>query len=221
MGQSTLAILREEEEESQPTESHPRGSKRRLSSEDIVQQITKDTRATTVEPVNKRRAIENVNSVEPTSSDLSQAKTFVKPSSTITDKPRTGAIAGQPDRDPDFLKAIASTKRGKKQEDEFDREFNKLKISKPELNQQDAEEEWNVLEDFGDDSGLRGNFMVIMEMDVYKTESMRPKKVYNTQWSGKPNFKKFKKVRFELIDFTDLTWHRNSSLVVLTPLTSS
>ena len=48
------------------------------------------------------------------------------------------------DTDAAFLQALASTKRGKRREDDFDREFNNLRISKPEIGQDagdDADEE--------------------------------------------------------------------------------
>ena len=106
----------------------------------------------------------------------------------------SGAAAGKPDTDNEFLKAIASTKRGKKTEDVFDREFNKLKISKPEVEKRDPEEEWAVLAEFGDDSGLRGNFMTVVEMDVFRRDGRGQAREPLREWDGKPNYKKFKKV---------------------------
>lgn len=214
MGISSLAILQEEEEEE--TQSHIAGAsqhagrKRRLSSEEDVQmQIIEGSGESPdfVEPVNKRRSVENVNSVVPVDAiaqkTTSRSGGGRKPPSTSTsrrDKDKnTGAPAGQPDTDDAFLKAIASTKRGKKTEDEFDREFNNLRISKPELARRDPEE-WDLLSEFGDDSGLRGNFMVIVQMDVCmrsgSSTALKEKEV-NREWDGKPNFKKFKTVRCE------------------------
>ncbi|KAF9530072.1 hypothetical protein CPB83DRAFT_875297 [Crepidotus variabilis] len=198
-GAFDLDVLREEEEESQAnyvTEPQLRRSKRRLSSEDdVAQQIVAGSRATSTEPANKKRAIERVNSVQTALETPAPIgpQTFVKPSTNSVDKCGTGTATGYPDKDEPFLKAIASTKRGKKYEDDFDREFNKLKISKPELDQRDPEEDWNILADFGDDSGLRGNFMVIVEMEVFRQNSAVTRKGFNAQWNGKPNFKKFKK----------------------------
>lgn len=110
-----------------------------------------------------------------------------------------GAPVGEPDKDAAFLKAVASTKKGKKHEDDFDREFNKLKISKPvvlkEVEVDTApEDQWKVLEDFGDDNGVRGNFMTICEMPVFRERGNRKEREMNPEWQGKPNFKKFKKV---------------------------
>jgi hypothetical protein len=108
-----------------------------------------------------------------------------------------GAAPGKPDKDEAFLKAVASTKRGKKHEDEFDREFNNLRISKPDLQREEAAREWAVLDDFGDDGGVRGNFMVVVEMEVFRKDRARENVVRaggeRMDWEGRPDFKKFKK----------------------------
>ncbi|KAJ3557580.1 hypothetical protein NM688_g1399 [Phlebia brevispora] len=108
------------------------------------------------------------------------------------------SAAGEPDKDEKFLMAVASTKRGRKREDDFDREFNDLRISKPDLQSQyeEAAREWAVLEQFGDDGDIRGNFMVILELDVFKKDD-GPRDALRTvtgrtDWDGRPNFKKFK-----------------------------
>jgi hypothetical protein len=98
------------------------------------------------------------------------------------------------DKDEAFLTAVASKKRGKKTEDEFDREFNKLRISKPDL--QREEQPWTDMGDF-DLPNIRGNFMVIEDLEVYKYSDRYRKAVANdTRDSANtnvPNFKKFKK----------------------------
>ena len=214
MGDSSLTILREEEEETQPvtTETHMhKGIKRRLLSEDDVEmQIGDgdrgDTMSDVAEPSTKRRAVENSNAVSPVPSSeevTAMATSGSKPPSNsgpVKSKTTPGAPPGKPDTDDAFLKAIASTKRGKKNEDEFDREFNKLRLTKPELGRHEPEEEWGVLADFGDDSGLRGNFMVIVEIDPYErggcsagSTGLKPKSI-NCEWDQGPNFKKFKQV---------------------------
>ncbi|KAK7048502.1 putative proline-rich protein [Favolaschia claudopus] len=114
-------------------------------------------------------------------------------------KEGSGAAAGKPDTDDAFLKAIASTKRGKKNEDDFDRDFNKLKISKSDLRGEETDHrpEWELLESFGDETNLRGNFMVIQDLDVFKVgneqQPRRRSAAANPRWEGKPDFKKFKK----------------------------
>ena len=213
---SSMSVLREEEEESQNVvaeTSLQRGQKRRLSSEEdvevqIVDEYRVGTTSDVAKPSNKRRAVENVNAISPVNpnSEVTTTMTRSKPPSTagpIKSAITTGAPPGKPDTDDAFLKAIASTKRGKKNEDDFDREFNKLKLTKPELDRHDPGEEWGVLADFGDDSGLRGNFMVIVEVDPYRRESSAglKEKSINCELDQRPNFKKFKKVSRFWCDF--------------------
>ncbi len=153
-------------------------------------------------PPAKKRAVDNVNAVQclPTTTIQAEDRTRSKPPSTVQpSKSKSGAPLGKPDTDDAFLKAIASTKRGKKNEDEFDREFNKLKISKPELNKENPEDEWKVLETFGDDDSVRGNFMMIVTMEVMGKHGGRTRLTEtNPEWQGKPDFKKFKKVHWGL-----------------------
>lgn len=99
----------------------------------------------------------------------------------------------QLDTDQAFLIAVASRKRGKKGEDNFDREFNKLRISQPDIHGE-QEEDWAVLGDFDDDiRNIRGNFMVVTEVDVYRNGRPREITAVRRDYDGKPNFKKFKK----------------------------
>lgn len=166
----------------------------------------------------KRRAIENVNGVsqttrstsKPPSTRGSQAPPHPQPPpSTPTSKPSStvrkhmqkqstssGAEPGKHDTDAAFLKALASTKKGKKSEDQFDREFNNLRISKPDLQKEEQVKQWTVLEDFGDDGDLRGNFMVIVEMEVPERggRGLRRGEEERMDWVGKPDFKKFRRV---------------------------
>ena len=198
-----LAVLQEEEEESQIGDTNytaPRALKRPLESIDENSETDVAGREASGNAFSaKKRAVENVNAVERSEAPVkppSIRATSKPPSSAIpAKKDKRGAAPGKPDTDAAFLKAIASTKRGKKAEDKFDREFNDLKISKPELEQQqEPEEEWAVLADFGDDTGLRGNFMVVVELDVYKKDKDSQDPVVNHAWVGKQNFKKFQKV---------------------------
>ena len=216
-----LAVLQEEEEESQmgginSNPTPPRVSKRRLESIDENSEMDVVEREASGNA--KKRAIENVNAVERSEGPLKPASTRAAskpPSSAIpAKKDKQGAAPGKPDTDAAFLKAIASTKRGKKAEDKFDREFNNLKISKPELEQQEEpEEEWAVLADFGDDTGLRGNFMVVVELDVYKKDKDSQDSVINHPWAGKPNFKKFKKVLRSFLMYSELSSNISQKVV--------
>ncbi|KAI6022043.1 hypothetical protein EDC04DRAFT_348958 [Pisolithus marmoratus] len=100
---------------------------------------------------------------------------------------------GHLDTDQAFLTAVASKKRGKKGEDDFDREFNKLRISKPDIHRE-QEEDWAVLGDFDDDvRNIRGNFMVVVEMNICGNARSREITAVRRDYEGKPNFKKFKK----------------------------
>jgi hypothetical protein len=201
---ANLSSLREEESQSGVVlTGDQKGTKRPL--EDVNGDIEMgDTTLTSGsgsgESQAKKRAVENVNAVERTLDNTSKsasADAGVKPPSTttITKTSKGGAPPGQPDKDAAFLKAIASTKRGKKVEDEFDRDFNKLKISKPDLVREEPEKEWAILEEFGDETNVRGNFMVVVEMPVFNNgDRVRRKHDGAVEWQGKPNFKRFKKV---------------------------
>jgi len=206
VGASSLAILREEEEEESQLSTAARGLKRRMESvtEDVEMQAVDDelnpSPSEAVEPPPaKKRAVDNLNAVERSAPAVPTSNK--PPSKAVTmDKAKQGAVAGKPDTDAAFLKAIASTKRGKKAEDSFDREFNNLKISKPGLvDNPEPEEEWAVLAEFGDDSGLRGNFMTVVEMDLYRKDDVSARqRTVNHSWDGIPNFKMFKKARIIL-----------------------
>jgi hypothetical protein len=123
------------------------------------------------------------------------------PRATAKSKKATDGGKHVVDKDEAFLTAVASKKRGKKAEDEFDREFNKLRIAKPDL--QRKEQQWTDMGDF-DLPNIRGNFMVIVDLEVYKYSDHYRKAVTNdTRDSANtnvPNFKKFKKVSVMCID---------------------
>ncbi|KAF9005239.1 hypothetical protein BDQ17DRAFT_1240635 [Cyathus striatus] len=197
---TNMSLLREEDEESQSLASVgvlSRGTKRTLDcaeDEDMEVDEAESAGLDTDQPASKKRAVEAVNAVERAAMSeplLPIPLTSSKPACSAV--PSTGAAPGKPDKDAAFLKAIASTKRGKKSEDNFDREFNNLKISKPDLDREERENEWNILADFGDDSGIRGNFMTIVEMPLFRENRNRRNDQSNApQWAGKPNFKKFK-----------------------------
>ncbi|KAG6841643.1 hypothetical protein C0991_008628 [Blastosporella zonata] len=172
-----LSTLREEEEETQGPYVATRGTKRGL--EDIDEDVEMDnTEATAAPSLPKKRAIESVNAVEK-ATGVAAARASSKPPSSTNKKASTsshkaGALPGKPDQDAKFLKAIASTKKGKKVEDDFDRDFNKLKITKPALEREEPEEQWAVVADFGDDKNLRGNFMVVVEMPEQPRDDFGP-----------------------------------------------
>lgn len=113
-----------------------------------------------------------------------------------------GANFGEPDTDKHFLTALTSMKKGKKNEDSFDREFNNLRISKPDTEREVREQEWNLLDGLDDEHNVRGNFMLVVELDVYKKDGSAGKGTLRTDridWEGKPDFKKFRRVCFVCI----------------------
>ncbi|KAI0688219.1 hypothetical protein BC835DRAFT_1419331 [Cytidiella melzeri] len=201
---ASLPVVVEEEEESMnpsgAVSPHPpksRGFKRRNRVDD-----NGDAEMEDAEMPAKRRASDHESSTTQPPSTQSQAPS--KPTSsrpfTNTDvetRRSTGSAPGKPDRDEAFLKAVASTKRGRKTEDSFDREFNDLKISKPDLEREKIKDDWAVLNEMGDDSGLRGNFMVVVEMEVFRREGSARNAMRTAggraDWEGRVDFKKFKK----------------------------
>ncbi|KAJ3810545.1 hypothetical protein F5876DRAFT_41594, partial [Lentinula aff. lateritia] len=204
----TLDAISEDTQDFQTINSSSNGKKRKIAAdnddiisvEEALAPTPSESRSSSVAPPSKKRAIEKVNVVEPSSQ---------KPSFTVKTAKASGALPGKPDTDPVFLKAVTSTKRGKKVEDDFDREFNKLKISRPELDhsKENPEDQWAILDDFSNDRNIRGNFMVIVEMDVYKDRFPDKRAAAkNPEWRGQPNFKKFKRVgsyNLSLIHFND------------------
>ncbi|KAF5378152.1 hypothetical protein D9615_007618 [Tricholomella constricta] len=193
---ANLSILREEEEDTQGSTLESRGTKRTLDDvHEDVEMDDADGDSASGPSLAKKRAVEDINAVDRVASAPKppSARAASKPPSTAAPKAKGGALPGKPDQDTKFLKAIASTKRGKKTEDDFDRDFNKLKISKPELVHEEPEDEWAVLADFGDDTNVRGNFMVVMEMQAYNRGRREKNGETTLEWQGKPNFKKFKR----------------------------
>jgi hypothetical protein len=128
-------------------------------------------------------------------------------------QPKPSSSDNKLDTDESFLKAVNSMKRGKKHEDDFDREFNQLRITKPKKVDTAATAAatttkavpeavaapWDAIDDFGD-VGIRGNFMVVVEMDIQRGTAKpapltRTENTAHPEWTGRLNFKKFKTVR--------------------------
>ena len=213
---NSLSVVPEEEEESvagasvpSETQTRPQGVKRKVreGSEDVETDGRESQR-----PVKRRAEGEGsaqsqmqaaaLDAAMRCSSKAPSLRVFTSvPNDNATQKTMstsTGTVPDMLDQDKAFLKAVASTKRGKKREDEFDREFNNLRISKPDLQREEVEREWAVLDDFGDDRDLKGNFMVVVEMDLFRKDYQRGGIVRaggeRMDWEGRPDFKKFKKV---------------------------
>ena len=239
------SVPEEEQQESVVQTGNLRGTKRGRGAEsgddvDVeMVDITADVAGTgtgtgTVEVVHraKRRALDANSAPPPTGA--SAPVPAPQPGSTQTQgqgkgpaatgtKPTTKGLLSKPsssnnklDTDENFLKAVNSTKRGKKHEDNFDREFNQLRITKPRnVNTagpstalaaatkgipEAVVAPWDAIDDFGD-VGIRGNFMIVVEMDIQRGGSAKPAPPARTndaahpEWMGRPNFKKFKTVR--------------------------
>ena len=131
----------------------------------------------------------------------------------------TKASQTQPDQDENFLKALASTKKGKKREDHYDRDFNELRVARPTQAHMQAAvgieedlEVWNAIEK---DMDIRGNFLLVMQ-EIEPRVPREPEEVGTRHegrpdWVGRPDFKKFKKVSVEVglgIVVTDETYRR-------------
>lgn len=160
-----------------------RGTKRRASTEDAVDcPVSPTSGGENCARPSKRRVVEGA----PRNIAESQSQVH------------EGAKLGEPDTDKHFLTALASMKKGKKNEDSFDREFNNLRISKPDIEREVIEQEWDLLDGLEDERNVRGNFMLVLELEVYKkggvagTGTLRTGRI---DWEGKPDFKKFRKVR--------------------------
>lgn len=150
-------------------------------------------------PPAKKRAVENVNVVDRTSTigdtlSTPASKPLYTSAPFKSKQGPRGAPAGKPDIDVTFLAAVAS-KRAEADEDEDDSDFPKIRIRKEETEQRSPQEEWAVLADFGDDSAPRGNFMVVVELEPYTSgRSKSLTSLPNHCWDRKPDFKKFRKV---------------------------
>jgi hypothetical protein len=100
----------------------------------------------------------------------------------------------QLDKDEKFLQAITKNTRKKAEIDELDKEFNQLRIPKPNTKAK-AKATWeapdySVLQDFDDE--MRGNFIEIVKKDLFRKDVRKDATVVVD--NGRPNFKKFKKV---------------------------
>nr|XP_018266236.1 uncharacterized protein I303_00211 [Kwoniella dejecticola CBS 10117]OBR88394.1 hypothetical protein I303_00211 [Kwoniella dejecticola CBS 10117] len=102
------------------------------------------------------------------------------------------------DKDEAFLQAIKKSTKARAAIDELDKEFNQLRIPKPNGKSAVVKaNEWNasipdyaILNDFDED--MRGNFIQIVRKDLFRKDKAGEKEVPRVD-DGRPNFKKFKK----------------------------
>lgn len=238
------AVPEEQESQSQAQSGDARGTKRgRVDDDDDVEMADGSAEAGTGEQTHlpKRRAVD-ANAVKqsvpatqrkPSSASQHPGSGAVEATVAIRAVKPTSSATNKLDTDENFLKAVNSLKRGKKQEDDFDREFNQLRITNPKAKKkkQDQDQDpivedavrtatttsdaaavfsrpWDGIDDFGD-VGLRGNFMVVVEMEDVRRGSAKPAltarnrdDANSSEWVGKPNFKKFKMVRSFLVSLS-------------------
>lgn len=106
----------------------------------------------------------------------------------------------EPDRDDNFLIALASIKKGKRKEDQFDRDFNSLRIAKPSAESRALDEmdiDQVVWDSLPKDMDLKGDFLVCIGSIVPRPSGeARRHKEGKPEWVGRPDFKKFKKVSY-------------------------
>lgn len=155
------------------------------------------SRARSMAPPSKKRVVSHA---EPGALEIVHEESEATPNA-IAPKPKASQKAKlsmtQPDQDEIFLKALASMKKGKKKEDQFDRDFNSLKIVKPvvdRIDELDVDlETWDHLPK---DMDIRGDFFICVETIVPRQDAQAQKrKEGRPEWVGRPDFKKFKKVR--------------------------
>lgn len=106
-------------------------------------------------------------------------------------------------KDTEFLQAATKARKGAKELDEFDLEFNALKIAKPKTAQApkiygaglfDPSRIYNSVLNL--DSDVTGNFIKIERVNLFRKDKDQQQEVPpDYDWAGRPNFKKFRKVR--------------------------
>ncbi|KAJ9125416.1 hypothetical protein QFC22_000376 [Naganishia vaughanmartiniae] len=104
-------------------------------------------------------------------------------------------------KDTEFLQTVTKARKGAKNLDEFDLEFNALKIARPKKSAPvkvygaglfDASRIYNSVLDL--DTDVTGNFIKIERVNLFRKDKSKDQdRAANQDWGGRPNFKKFKK----------------------------
>ncbi|KAF4565570.1 hypothetical protein EYR40_002363 [Pleurotus pulmonarius] len=171
-----LADVREEEEETQPPVAKPPSAGARGTKRKSPPRSTNDDNST------------GPPADQPRSSKRRQTET------------QSTGTGSQLDQDVAFLKAVASAANQPEADVELDEDFRQLRVA--EEDRENEAKAWAVLEEFGDDSHLRGNFMVVVEMDLYRKDLSKRRaeaEAASARWQGVPNFKKFKKKKTDVV----------------------
>ena len=181
-----LHVFEGDEASQRHTIVEPRGTKRRATAEDMESDPLFST------------SMEQENAARPLKRRMTEGASGGVTKANPPQSQTQGAKIGEPDTDKRFLTALATMRRGKRSEDSFDREFNDLRISKPDLEQEATQQGWDLLEGLDDEHNVRGNFMLVVELEVHDkdgTTGMGALRTGRIDWEGKPDFKKFRKVR--------------------------
>ncbi|CAO1628691.1 unnamed protein product [Sympodiomycopsis kandeliae] len=130
--------------------------------------------------------------------------------------PRGQAPGEAPDCEPQLLEALSTHRRGKKgQMDDFDKEFNGMRLSKPSVNQKHASRDGRDEREIQDDEDYKvwkaaaieemgipvGNFIQVDFVSLVRPQSGSTTRGGSSQtstngdWSNRPNFKKFNKTK--------------------------
>ncbi|WVQ64386.1 uncharacterized protein L199_002551 [Kwoniella botswanensis] len=169
-------------------------SKRAASEESIVPPSAQRRRARS--PSEEEEQVEH-RSVPPSKSLKSSVNSLTKSGKS---KSQNSTTTPGPSKDEAFLQAIKKSTKARSAIDELDKEFNQLRIPKPNGSSAVVRaNEWNasvpdyaLLNDFDDD--LKGNFIQIVRKDLFRRDKndIGNREVVRVD-DGKPNFKKFKK----------------------------
>jgi hypothetical protein len=159
------------------------------------------SRARSMAPPSKKRVVSHADpgALETVHEEPESTPNGIAPKPKASQKAKRSMT--QPDQDENFLKALASMKKGKKKEDQFDRDFNSLKIVKPVVDRIDElDVDLETWDNLPKDMDIRGDFFICVETVVPRQDAQALKrKEGNQEWVGRPDFKKFKKVRSSVI----------------------
>ncbi|KAL7420219.1 hypothetical protein Q5752_005186 [Cryptotrichosporon argae] len=158
-----------------------------IDEDDVVQRtLRKATKTELVSPAKARTVAEPV---EPDEVDDAMA---------VDDpKAKRTAKGAEVTSDPKFLQAVASKRKKAGAVDDFDKEFELLRILKPAVgNAGTVRDEWDTAPEWGAvngyDTDIKGNFIEIVRRDLFRKDLGQRKEPVRVD-DGRPNFKKFKK----------------------------
>ena len=207
-----VADSQNDEEEEEEAVEDPIQKTLRLAREAKTNQKTSGSSAVPAGRSTRHVSSEEPEVVEPRPATSSKAMKLepssVKPAPSKARSTKTAedpAPQNAPTQDPEFLQAISTASKSKKAVDELDKEFNNLRIPKPAGARSKAaappatlpedHPNWNLVEGFDDE--MRGNFIQVVRTNLFRKDLGKAKERARID-DGRPNFKKFKKVRIDL-----------------------